>query len=133
MKLIENPTKDYVNNMLEKYGDNYTAYQVINDYARKNDFVLDENELFDCMICFETMGKYSQIGTFEELAPVYERIGTFMNEKCNGYTGGLITGNPDLARLVNLYYKTRVPFYNGPIDCRLFVYPGCELKGQNTP
>ena len=72
-----------------------------------------------------------RLGTFEELAPVYERIGTFMHEKCCGWTGGLITGNPDLARCVNLYYKTRVPFFNGPIDCRLFVYPGCELKGQN--
>lgn len=73
-----------------------------------------------------------RLGTFEELAPVYERIGTFMNEKCRGYNGGLITGNPDLARLVNLYYKTRVPLFNGPIDCRLFIYPGCELKGQNA-
>ena len=73
-----------------------------------------------------------RLGTFDELAPVYERIGTFMNEKCGGYTGGLITGNPDLARLVNLYYRTRIPFFNGPIDCRLFVYPGCELKGQNV-
>jgi len=73
-----------------------------------------------------------RLGTYEELAPVYERIGVFMNEKCSGWTGGLITGNPDLARLVNLYYKTRVPFFNGPIDCRLFIYPGCELKGQNA-
>ena len=73
-----------------------------------------------------------RLGTFEELAPIYERIGMFMNEKCRGYNGGLITGNPDLARLVNLYYKTRVPFFNGPIDCRLFIYPGCELKGQNV-
>ena len=73
-----------------------------------------------------------RLGTFEELAPVYERIGNFMHEKCSGYTGGLITGNPDLARLVNLYYRTRVPFFNGPIDCRLFIYPGCELKGQNV-
>jgi len=72
-----------------------------------------------------------RLGTFEELAPVYERIGTFMHEKCAGYTGGVITGNPDLARLVNLYYKTRVPFFNGPIDCRLFIYPGCELKDYN--
>lgn len=32
--------------------------------------VLDDNQLFDCMVCFETMGKYSQIGTFEELAPL---------------------------------------------------------------
>ena len=73
-----------------------------------------------------------RLGTFEELAPIYERIGNFMHEKCSGYTGGLITGNPDLARLVNLYYRTRVPFFNGPIDCRLFIYPGCELKGQNV-
>ena len=72
-----------------------------------------------------------RLGDPVELAPVYERIGTFMNEKCRGWTGGLITGNPDLARLVNLYYKTRIPFFNGPIDCRLFIYPGCELKGQN--
>ena len=72
-----------------------------------------------------------RLGTFEELAPVYERIGKFLNEKCRGWTGALITGNPDLARLVDLYYKTRVPFYNGPIDCRLFLYYGCEKKGEN--
>ena len=73
-----------------------------------------------------------RLGDPAELAPLYERIGNFMHEKCAGWTGGLITGNPDLARLVNLYYKTRVPFFNGPIDCRLFIYPGCELKGQNV-
>ena len=72
-----------------------------------------------------------RLGDPKELAPVYERIGTFLNEKCRGWTGALITGNPDLARLVNLYYRTRIPFFNGPIDCRLFLYEGCELKGQN--
>ena len=72
-----------------------------------------------------------RLGDPKELAGVYERIGTFMNEKCRGYTGGLITGNPELAHLVNLYYRMRVPFFNGPIDCRLFVYEGCELKGQH--
>ena len=73
-----------------------------------------------------------RLGTFEELAPVYERIGKFLNEKCLGWTGGLITGNPDLARLVDLYYKKRIPFFNGPIDCRLFVYQGCEKKGNSV-
>ncbi len=72
-----------------------------------------------------------RLGDPVELAPIYERIGTFMNASCRGWTGALITGNPDLAHLVNLYYKTRVPFFNGPIDCRLFIYEGCELKGQN--
>ena len=38
-------------------------------------------------------------------------------------------GNPDLAKMVNLYYRNRVPFFNGPIDCRLFIYEGCKLKG----
>lgn len=72
-----------------------------------------------------------RLGDPKELAAVYERIGTFMNEKCHGYTGGVITGNPELAHLVNLYYCRRVPFFNGPIDCRLFVYEGCEVKGQH--
>lgn len=70
-----------------------------------------------------------RLGDPAELAPIYERIGTFMNEKCKGYVGGLITGNPELSKMVNLYYIRRFPFYNGPIDCRLFVYPNCEVKG----
>lgn len=73
-----------------------------------------------------------RLGTFEELAPIYQRIGTFLAEKCSGWTGALITGNPDLARQVNLYYRTRVPFYNGPIDCRLFLYFGCKKKDEET-
>ena len=71
-----------------------------------------------------------RLGTYEELSPVYERIGEFLGAKCGGWTGGLITGNPDLARKVNLYWRNRVPFYNGPIDCRLFIYPGCQIKDQ---
>ena len=73
-----------------------------------------------------------RLGDPKELASIYERIGTFLNEKCAGWTGALITGNPELAHLVNLYYQTRIPFFNGPIDCRLFIYGGCELKGQNV-
>ena len=71
-----------------------------------------------------------RLGDPKELEPIYARIGEFMHEKCFGMTGGLITGNPDLAKLVNLKYVARVPFYNGPIDCRLFVYPGCKLGSQ---
>ena len=86
-------------------------------------------EQFGCVFFNPEYG--IRLGDPKELAPIYERIGTFMNEKCRGWTGALITGNPDLARLVNLYYRTRIPFLNGPIDCRLFLYEGCELKGQN--
>ncbi len=70
-----------------------------------------------------------RLGDPAELAPIYERIGNFMNEKCTGYTGGVLTGSPELSKMINLFYVTRIPFYNGPIDCRLFVFPGCEIKG----
>ena len=63
-----------------------------------------------------------RLGDTEELKKLYDRIGQFLAEYCKGMTGGLITGNPDLAREVNVTYKHRVPFYNGPIDCRLFIY-----------
>ncbi len=71
-----------------------------------------------------------RLGDPEELKPIYARIGTFMAEKCAGYTGAVLTGNPDLAACVKLAEKTRVPFYNGPIDCRLLVYDGCRLLPQ---
>ena len=72
-----------------------------------------------------------RLGDPVELGPIYERIGTFMNEKCKGYVGALLTGSPELSKQINLYYVTRIPFYNGPIDCRLFIFPNCELKGEN--
>lgn len=70
-----------------------------------------------------------RLGDSESLVSDYERIGVFMSEKCAGYTGGLLTGSPSLSRMVNLYYVVKIPFYNGPIECRLFVYPNCEVKG----
>ena len=72
-----------------------------------------------------------RLGDPAELAPIYERIGTFMNEKCSGYVGAVLTGSPELSKQINLYYVTRIPFYNGPIDCRLFIFPNCEIKGAN--
>lgn len=66
-----------------------------------------------------------RLGTVEELSPIYKRMGKFMENRCAGWTGAMITGNPDLAKLVELKYRKRIPFFNGPIDCRLFVYEGC--------
>lgn len=63
-----------------------------------------------------------RLGDPEELKVLYGRIGQFISEKCRGMTAGLITGNPDLAREVAVQCVDKVPFYNGPIDCRLFIY-----------
>ena len=67
-----------------------------------------------------------RLGDPEELKGLYDRIGQFLADKCRGMNAALITGNPDLAREVNLKYIQRIPFYNGPIDCRLFIY---DLQG----
>jgi len=53
---------------------------------------------------------------------VYKGIGDFLKQKCKGYTGYIFTGNPDLAKKVGLKAKRRVPFFNGPIECRLLEY-----------
>ena len=42
MKLVKNPTEDYIYSMLERHGDNYTAVNVISEYARENDIHIDK-------------------------------------------------------------------------------------------
>jgi 23S rRNA G2445 N2-methylase RlmL len=63
-----------------------------------------------------------RLGQDEELEELYRRIGDFLKQRCAGYTGCVFTGNMDLSRKVGLRSSRRVPFYNGPIDCRLLVY-----------
>lgn len=68
-----------------------------------------------------------RLGDPEELKATYARIGEWMGTQCAGYVGAVFTGNPMLAKEVPLKPTVKVPFYNGPIDCRLVVYAGCEL------
>jgi putative N6-adenine-specific DNA methylase len=63
-----------------------------------------------------------RMGEMENLQGTYRRIGDFFKKKCNGYTGYLFTGNFDLAKKVGLRTKRRIPFFNGPIECRLLEY-----------
>lgn len=64
-----------------------------------------------------------RLGDPKELADVYERIGTFLKQQCGGYTGAVLTGSKSLAQCIGLRTAARIPFFNGPIDCRLLVYP----------
>ena len=64
-----------------------------------------------------------RLGDPKELAVVYERIGDFLKQKCNGYTGAVLTGSKSLAQCIGLRTAARIPFFNGPIDCRLLIYP----------
>lgn len=45
-----------------------------------------------------------------------------MKQKCKGYLGYIFTGNLELAKKIGLKPSRRIEFFNGKIDCRLFLY-----------
>lgn len=63
-----------------------------------------------------------RMGQERELEETYRRIGDFFKQKCAGYQGYVFTGNPALSKKIGLRTKQRIPFYNGPIECRLLKY-----------
>ncbi|MFN7495354.1 MAG: class I SAM-dependent RNA methyltransferase [Cyclobacteriaceae bacterium] len=67
-----------------------------------------------------------RLGDVTELQETYGRIGDFMKKKCQGYTGYIFTGNPDLAKKIGLKTSKRLEFYTAQLDCRLLEY---ELYG----
>ena len=63
-----------------------------------------------------------RMGDAGKLGDIYKGIGDFFKNRCLGYRGYIFTGNLDLAKQVGLRTKRRIPFYNGPIECRLLEY-----------
>jgi putative N6-adenine-specific DNA methylase len=62
------------------------------------------------------------MGTSADLEQVYARIGDFLKQKCRGYRGYVFTGNPEMAKKIGLRTSRKIPFFNGPIECRLLEY-----------
>ncbi len=63
-----------------------------------------------------------RLGKTADLEAVYARIGDFLKQKCGGYLGYVFTGNPELAKKIGLRTNRKLPFFNGPIECRLLEY-----------
>ncbi len=63
-----------------------------------------------------------RLGEGEDLEPLYTRIGDFFKQKCVGYTGCVLTGNMEMSRKIGLRSSKRIPFFNGPIECRMVVF-----------
>lgn len=63
-----------------------------------------------------------RLGAGQDLEPLYSRIGDFLKQKCTGYTGCVLTGNMEMSRKIGLRSVKRLPFYNGPIECRMVVF-----------
>ena len=63
-----------------------------------------------------------RMGQVDQLRPTYKNIGDFFKNNCQGYSGYVFTGNPELAKSVGLRTKRKIPFLNGKIECRLLEY-----------
>jgi putative N6-adenine-specific DNA methylase len=63
-----------------------------------------------------------RLGEEAALKPVYKLIGDVFKQRCAGYNGWIFTGNRELAKVVGLRAKCRIPLYNGKIDSRLMGY-----------
>ncbi|MBN2397997.1 MAG: class I SAM-dependent RNA methyltransferase [Deltaproteobacteria bacterium] len=77
-----------------------------------------------------------RMGEIRELEDTYRRIGDYFKQRCAGYRGYIFTGNRDLAKQVGLKAKTRTPFYNSNIECRLFgydLYGGSRKRSKQEP
>jgi len=73
-----------------------------------------------------------RLGEIEKLKETYKGIGDFFKKKCNGYIGYVFTGNLDLAKKVGLRTKRKIPFFSGPIECRLLEYDLYEGSRKRT-
>jgi putative N6-adenine-specific DNA methylase len=75
-----------------------------------------------------------RMGDVDRLKITYKEIGDFFKNRCQGRTGYVFTGNPELAKSVGLRTKRKIPFLNGKIECRLLeyeLYQGTKKVSQN--
>jgi len=58
----------------------------------------------------------------EDPQPFYKRLGDLLKHKCKGWTAEIFTGDPNLAKQIELRTSRRIILYNGPLECRLLRY-----------
>ncbi len=76
-----------------------------------------------------------RMGEIRQLEGTYRRMGDYFKQRCTGYRGYIFTGNRELAKQVGLRAKTRTPFHNSNIECRLFgydLYGGSRKRSGET-
>jgi putative N6-adenine-specific DNA methylase len=63
-----------------------------------------------------------RMGIADQLAPLYEAIGRYFKEQCQGLRAAVFAGNLALARKIALHPVRRVAMWNGDLECRLLEY-----------
>jgi putative N6-adenine-specific DNA methylase len=72
-----------------------------------------------------------RIGSKEELALFYPRLGDALKQKFTGWRCHFFTADLRLPKLIRLQPARRVPLYNGALECRLYEIR--IVAGSNRP
>lgn len=72
------------------------------------------------LICNPPYGE--RLGEEKDLRSVYQLLGKVLQERCQGWTAFVFTGNPRLASEIGLRPDERWPLFNGKIPCHLLKY-----------
>jgi putative N6-adenine-specific DNA methylase len=63
-----------------------------------------------------------RLGEKEKLAQFYPQLGDALKKRFSGWTAYILSGDPDLAKLIRLQASKRTVLYNGALECRLYEY-----------
>ena len=63
-----------------------------------------------------------RIGEKEKLAEFYPALGDALKRHFAGWTAYILSGDPDLAKLIRLQASKRTVLFNGALECRLYEY-----------
>jgi putative N6-adenine-specific DNA methylase len=71
----------------------------------------------------------ARLGDDAALAEFYPKLGDTLKKYYAGWRCYVLSGDPQLPKLIHLAASKRMPLYNGPLECRLYEYR--MVKGSN--
>jgi putative N6-adenine-specific DNA methylase len=72
-----------------------------------------------------------RLGSVDDLLPLYRRIGDFLKAHAS-HRGCVLTGSRRLAAAIGLRPAQSLPFFNGPLDCRLLCFGPVQRAGAGS-
>ncbi len=72
------------------------------------------------IVCNPPYGE--RIGADQDLRLLYRSLGEVLGQRCKGWTACVFTGNPNLARHIELPLVEQISLFNGRIPCKLLKF-----------
>jgi len=63
-----------------------------------------------------------RLGSQEELAQFYPKLGNVLKQKYSGWRAYIFSGDRELPKLIRLAASKRTPLFNGALECRLYEF-----------